>query len=71
MAKITVAYFRYVYKEFVDEKITMSRMVEKLNERAESNERCKICKMEFSDLDMKLEGSRPKDICCACFTSNA
>lgn len=32
--KITLSYFRQVYKYFVDEKITMSRMVELLNEQA-------------------------------------
>ena len=32
MAKIKVADFRKFYKELIDEKITMSRMVEKLNE---------------------------------------
>lgn len=30
MAKITIAHFRKFYKEFIDEKISMSRMVEKL-----------------------------------------
>ena len=33
--KITLSYFRRVYQDFVDEKITMSRMVELLNEREE------------------------------------
>ena len=32
--KITLSYFRRVYQDFVDEKITMSRMVELLNEQA-------------------------------------
>jgi len=32
MAKIKVADFRKFFKELIDEKITMSRMVEKLNE---------------------------------------
>ena len=31
--KITMSYFRRLYKDFVDEKITMSRMVELLNEQ--------------------------------------
>ena len=34
--KITLSYFRKVYQDFVDEKITMSKMVELLNQRAES-----------------------------------
>ena len=33
--RITLSYFRRVYQDFVDEKITMSRMVELLNEREE------------------------------------
>ena len=32
--KITLSYFRRVYQDFMDEKITMSRMVELLNEQA-------------------------------------
>ena len=34
--KITLSYFRKVHQDFVDEKITMSKMVELLNQRAES-----------------------------------
>lgn len=34
--KITLSYFRKVYQDFVDEKITMSKMVELFNQRAES-----------------------------------
>ena len=34
--KITLSYFRKVYQDFIDEKITMSKMVELLNQRAES-----------------------------------
>ena len=34
--KITLSYFRKVYQDFLDEKITMSKMVELLNQRAES-----------------------------------
>jgi hypothetical protein len=29
--RITLSYFRKVYKDFLDEKITMSKMVELLN----------------------------------------
>jgi hypothetical protein len=35
--KITMSYFRKVYKDFLDEKITMSRMVELLNEKLEED----------------------------------
>jgi ABC-type transport system involved in Fe-S cluster assembly fused permease/ATPase subunit len=34
--KITLSYFRKVYQDFIDEKITMSKMVELLNQRVES-----------------------------------
>jgi ABC-type transport system involved in Fe-S cluster assembly fused permease/ATPase subunit len=34
--KITLSYFRKIYQDFIDEKITMSKMVELLNQRAES-----------------------------------
>ena len=33
--------------------------------------KCKVCGDEFNELDMNLQDSRPKDICVACFTSNA
>lgn len=35
MAKITVSYFRKVYNQFSEEKISMSRMVEMLNEESD------------------------------------
>ena len=34
MARITVSYFRKVYNDFANDRITMSRMVELLNEKA-------------------------------------
>ena len=37
--RITISYFRRVYQDFVDEKITMSRMVELLNEQEEQDDR--------------------------------
>jgi len=37
--RITLSYFRRVYQDFVDEKITMSRMVELLNEQEEQDDR--------------------------------
>jgi hypothetical protein len=36
--KITLSYFRRVFKDFVDEKITMSRMVELLNTQIKQQE---------------------------------
>jgi len=33
--------------------------------------KCKYCGQTFTDLDMKVEQSRPKDVCSSCFTSNA
>lgn len=66
MAKITVSYFRKVYKEFLDEKITMSRMIEKFNERAEDKDVCKRCKEPFDDFALRETG-----LCTGCFTCNA
>ncbi len=66
MAKITVAHFRKFYKEFIDEKITMSRMVEKLNEVANDKTICKKCKKELDAHAIKEVG-----LCTACFTTNA
>ena len=37
--RITLSRFRRVYQDFVDEKITMSRMVELLNEQEEQDDR--------------------------------
>jgi hypothetical protein len=66
MAKITVAYFRKVYKDFVDEKITMSRMVELFNEKAKDNSICTRCFKEYDDNALSQTG-----LCTACFTRNA
>ena len=35
------------------------------------SEYCITCHEKFSELDIKLKNSRPKNICVACFTSNA
>lgn len=32
---------------------------------------CKVCGKLFNDLDMKVIGSLPHNLCSACFTSNA
>jgi hypothetical protein len=37
--RITLSRFRRIYQDFVDEKITMSRMVELLNEQEEQDDR--------------------------------
>ena len=66
MAKITVAYFRKVYDQFHKEKITMSKMVEMLNERAEDNSLCERCFKSYDDNALRQAG-----LCTACFTSNA
>jgi transcriptional regulator of met regulon len=66
MAKITVAYFRKVYKDFVDEKTTMSRMVERLNEKANDNSICEKCFKEYDDNALRQTG-----LCTACFTRSA
>ena len=66
MAKITVAHFRRFYNEFMNEKITMSRMVEKLNEVAQDKTTCKSCGKELDAHAIKETG-----LCSPCFTSNA
>jgi hypothetical protein len=32
---------------------------------------CGVCGMPFDEIDIKCKDSRPKDVCIACFTSNA
>ena len=66
MAKITVTYFRRLYDQFMHEKITISNMVEKLNEQAERTDKCKSCKRELDGTELRETG-----LCTACFTSNA
>ncbi len=67
MAKITVAYFRKIYNDFLNEKITMSRMIELLNEKANQEElKCKSCGNVLEDYAIIETG-----LCTACFTCNA
>ncbi len=66
MSKITISYYRKVYKEFIDEKISMSRMIELLNEKANSTLVCKSCKRELDAHALPETG-----LCTACFTTNA
>lgn len=66
MAKITVSHFRKFYDLFSREKITMSRMIEMLNEVAEDKTVCRNCKNELDAQALKQTG-----LCTACFTSNA
>jgi len=66
MAEITVSHFRKFYDMFMREKITMSRMVEMLNEVAEDKTVCKSCKQELDAYSLK-----ETELCTACFTSNA
>ena len=70
MAKIKVHHLRKFMREWTEEKITFSKMVEKLNQIAENNGECRNCKKEIG------EGSHPvieieTGLCQACFTSNA
>jgi len=66
MAKITISHFRKFYNMFLDERITMSRMVEMLNKVAEDQSKCKACKRELDAHALKETG-----LCTACFTHNA
>jgi uncharacterized CHY-type Zn-finger protein len=66
MAKITISHLSKFYKEFIDEKISISRMVEKLNEVAEDKTICKSCKKELDAHALK-----ETELCTSCFTSNA
>ena len=66
MAKIKAAHLRQFINERSNEKITFSRMVEKLNEVANDNAVCKSCGREFDTLAI-----RSTQLCTACFTGNA
>ena len=66
MAKITVSFFRKVYNQFLNEEITMSRMVEMFNERAEDKSTCKSCGNELDAHALPQTG-----LCTSCFTCNA
>lgn len=54
-----------------NEKITIQMIYEELRHERLKREipKCKSCKKPFNDLDMRLENSRPENICVACFTS--
>lgn len=66
MPKITVAYFRKHFVDYMGNKITMSKFVELLNDKLEDNSICRKCKKEFDEHTIKGIG-----LCTACFTNNA
>lgn len=66
MAKITVAYFRKNFIDYMGNKITMSRFVELLNDKLEEHSVCKRCRKEFDEHAIKDSG-----LCTACFTNKA
>ena len=63
--RITVSFFRKVYKQFIDEKISMTKMLELMTEQAHRTDVCIRCQRP-------LDGTNcSKDKCNACFTVNA
>jgi recombinational DNA repair protein RecR len=66
MAKIKVAHLRQFLNELQNDKITWSKLVEKLNEVAEDKEVCKNCGNQLDPPAIRSTG-----LCVACFTSNA
>ena len=66
MAKIKVAHLRKFLQQYLEEKITFSKVVEKLNAVAEDDTKCKSCGRELDAIAIK-----ESELCTACFTSNA
>lgn len=64
--KITVSHFRKFYDMFMNENISMSRMVEMMNEVAHNKQICKSCGYALDAHAIEETG-----LCTACFTSNA
>ena len=63
--RITVSFFRKVYKQFIDEQISMTKMLELMTEQAHRTDVCIKCQRP-------LDGTNcSKDKCNACFTVNA
>jgi len=63
--RITVSFFRKVYKQFIDEQISMTKMLELMTEQAHRTDVCIRCQRP-------LDGTNcGKDKCNACFTVNA
>jgi len=63
--RITVSFFRKVYKQFIDEQISMTKMLELMTEQAHRADVCIRCQRP-------LDGTNcSKDKCNACFTVNA
>jgi hypothetical protein len=63
--RITVNFFRKVYKQFIDEQISMTKMLELMTEQAHRTDVCIKCQRP-------LDGTNcSKDKCNACFTVNA
>lgn len=63
--RITVSFFRKVYKQFIDEEISMTKMLELMTEQAHRTDVCIKCQRP-------LDGTNcSKDKCNACFTVNA
>ena len=63
--RITVSYFRKVYKQFIDERISMTKMLELLTEQAHRTDVCKLCQRQLDGTNVS------KTKCNACFSSRA
>lgn len=67
MARIKVAHVRQFLDEMNQEKISFSRMVEKLNEVVDFDKKCRGGCEKILDTHRENE----KGICTSCYTSNA
>ena len=63
--RITVSFFRKVYKQFIDEKISMTKMLELMTEQAHRTDVCVKCQRQLDGTNVS------KTKCNACFTVNA
>lgn len=63
--RITVSFFRKVYKQFIDEKISMIKMLELMTEQAHRTDVCVKCQRPLDGTNVS------KTKCNACFAVNA
>lgn len=63
--RITVSFFRKVYKQFIDEKISMIKMLELITEQAHRTDVCIKCQRPLDGTNVS------KTKCNACFAVNA
>lgn len=63
--RITVSFFRKVYKQFIDERISMTKMLEMLTEQAQRTDVCDKCQRPLDGTNIS------KTKCNSCFAVNA